>query len=58
MRLKRGTVGNARNLAGYLHSASGKLYAFAVLVNAPALDRAAVDDGIDALCLAAARQFP
>ncbi|OGR66858.1 MAG: D-alanyl-D-alanine carboxypeptidase/D-alanyl-D-alanine-endopeptidase [Elusimicrobia bacterium GWC2_61_19] len=58
MRLKRGTVGNARNLAGYLHSASGKLYAFAVLVNAPALDRAAVDDGIDALCLAAARQLP
>jgi len=58
MRMKRGTVANARNLAGYLHSASGKLYVFAVLVNAPGLNRAAVDDGIDALCLAAARQFP
>ena len=57
MRLKSGTVGNARNLAGYLRSASGKLYAFAVLVNAPALDRAAVDDGLDELCLAAAREF-
>ncbi|HBA60900.1 MAG TPA: D-alanyl-D-alanine carboxypeptidase/D-alanyl-D-alanine-endopeptidase [Elusimicrobia bacterium] len=58
MRLKRGTVGPARNLAGYLHSASGKLYAFAVLVNAEGLNRPAVDDGIDELCLAAARQFP
>jgi D-alanyl-D-alanine carboxypeptidase/D-alanyl-D-alanine-endopeptidase (penicillin-binding protein 4) len=58
MRLKRGTVGPARNLAGYLHSASGRLYAFAVLVNAPGLDRSAVDDGLDELCLSAARLFP
>ncbi|PIU19317.1 MAG: D-alanyl-D-alanine carboxypeptidase/D-alanyl-D-alanine-endopeptidase [Elusimicrobia bacterium CG08_land_8_20_14_0_20_59_10] len=58
MRLKRGTVGPARNLAGYLHSASGKLYAFAVLVNAPGLDRPAVDEGIDELCLAAAHYLP
>ena len=58
MRLKRGTVGPARNLAGYLHSASGRLYAFAVLVNAPGLNRPAVDDGIDELCLAAAHQLP
>ncbi|MDO8804690.1 MAG: D-alanyl-D-alanine carboxypeptidase/D-alanyl-D-alanine-endopeptidase [Elusimicrobiota bacterium] len=58
MRLKSGTVGPARNLAGYLHSASGKLYAFAVLVNAPGLDRRAVDEGVDELCLRAARQLP
>ena len=58
MRLKRGTTGPARNLAGYLHSASGRLYAFAVLVNAPGLDRPAVDEATDELCLAAARQLP
>ena len=58
MRLKRGTVGHARNLAGYLTSKSGKLYAFAVLVNGGNLDRRAIDEGLDRLCLAAAHGLP
>ncbi|MCX5795100.1 MAG: D-alanyl-D-alanine carboxypeptidase/D-alanyl-D-alanine-endopeptidase [Elusimicrobia bacterium] len=58
MRLKRGTVGHARNLAGYLRSASGKLYAFAVLVNGADLDRRGVDEALDRLCLAAAHKLP
>jgi D-alanyl-D-alanine carboxypeptidase/D-alanyl-D-alanine-endopeptidase (penicillin-binding protein 4) len=58
MRLKRGTVGHARNLAGYLHSASGKLYAFAVLVNGTDLDRRGVDEALDQLCLKAAHLLP
>jgi D-alanyl-D-alanine carboxypeptidase/D-alanyl-D-alanine-endopeptidase (penicillin-binding protein 4) len=58
MRLKRGTVGHARNLAGYLKSTSGKLYAFAMLVNGPRLDRHAVDEALDRVCLAAAHGLP
>ncbi len=58
MRLKRGTVGNARNLAGYLKSKSGKLYAFAILVNGANLDRPAVDEALDRVCLAAAHRLP
>ena len=58
MRLKHGTVAHARNLAGYLKSGSGKLYAFAVLVNGANLDRRAVDDALDRLCLAAAHRLP
>ncbi|MBI5239980.1 MAG: D-alanyl-D-alanine carboxypeptidase/D-alanyl-D-alanine-endopeptidase [Elusimicrobia bacterium] len=58
MRLKRGTVGRARNLAGYLKSKSGRLYAFAVLVNGESLDRRGVDEALDRLCLAAAHRLP
>ncbi|HNW43140.1 MAG TPA: D-alanyl-D-alanine carboxypeptidase/D-alanyl-D-alanine-endopeptidase [Elusimicrobiales bacterium] len=58
MRLKRGTVANARNLAGYLHSASGKLYAFAILVNGAGLNLGAVDEAADQLCLGAANLLP
>jgi len=58
MRLKRGTVARARNLAGYLKSKSGKLYAFAVLVNGESLDRKGIDEALDRLCLAAARRLP
>jgi len=58
MRLKRGTVAHARNLAGYLKSESGKLYAFAVLVNGADLDRRAVDEALDQLCLKAAHMLP
>ncbi len=58
MRLKSGTVGHARNLAGYLKSSSGRLYAFAVLVNGADLDRHAVSDALDRLCLAAAHSLP
>jgi D-alanyl-D-alanine carboxypeptidase/D-alanyl-D-alanine-endopeptidase (penicillin-binding protein 4) len=58
MRLKRGTVAHARNLAGYLKSASGRLYAFAVLVNGSKLDRRGVDKALDRLCLAAAHGLP
>jgi D-alanyl-D-alanine carboxypeptidase/D-alanyl-D-alanine-endopeptidase (penicillin-binding protein 4) len=58
MRLKRGTVARARNLAGYLKSKSGRLYAFAVLVNGEGLDRRGVDEALDRLCLAAARRLP
>lgn len=58
MRLKRGTVAHARNLAGYLRTGSGRLYAFALLVNGTGLDRAAVDAAQDRLCIAAARGLP
>jgi D-alanyl-D-alanine carboxypeptidase/D-alanyl-D-alanine-endopeptidase (penicillin-binding protein 4) len=58
MRLKRGTVSRARNLAGYLRSKSGRLYAFAVLVNGESLDRKGIDEALDRLCLAAARRLP
>jgi len=58
MRLKSGTVKGARNLAGYLSSRGGRRYAFVVLVNAPALDRAAVDADTDRLVIAAANGLP
>ena len=58
MRLKRGTVAGARNLAGFITSAGGRLYAFAALVNGPALDRPAVDEALDKLCEGAARLLP
>lgn len=58
MRLKRGTISGARNLAGYLVSRSGRRYAFAVLVNGPALDRPAVDEALDRLCLGAVSRLP
>ncbi|MBI4369648.1 MAG: D-alanyl-D-alanine carboxypeptidase/D-alanyl-D-alanine-endopeptidase [Elusimicrobia bacterium] len=58
MRLKRGTVKHARNLAGYLRTRSERLYAFAVLVNGESLDRPAVDAATDELCLAAVRLLP
>lgn len=58
MRVKPGTVAGARNLSGYLQSRSGKDYAFSVLVNGPGLDRRAVDEAVDRLCLAAAHQLP
>ena len=58
MRLKRGTVAHARNLAGYFKSSGGRLYAFAVLVNGTGLDRQAVDAALDRLCLAAAHRLP
>jgi D-alanyl-D-alanine carboxypeptidase/D-alanyl-D-alanine-endopeptidase (penicillin-binding protein 4) len=58
MRLKHGTVAHARNLAGYLKSANGRLYAFAILVNGPNLNRSAVDDALDRLCLSAAHRLP
>ncbi|MDD5630383.1 MAG: D-alanyl-D-alanine carboxypeptidase/D-alanyl-D-alanine-endopeptidase [Elusimicrobia bacterium] len=58
MRLKRGTVAHARNLAGYLKSRSGRLYAFAVLVNGEGLDRRGVGEALDRLCLEAARRLP
>ncbi len=58
MRLKRGTVKGARNLAGYMVSRSGKRYAFVVLVNGPALDRPAVDANTDRLLAAAISELP
>jgi D-alanyl-D-alanine carboxypeptidase/D-alanyl-D-alanine-endopeptidase (penicillin-binding protein 4) len=58
MRLKGGTVSGARNLAGYLESHSGARYAFVILVNGPALDRKAVDAGLDQVCGAAIRLLP
>jgi len=58
MRLKRGTVAHARNLAGYLKSGSGRLYAFAVLVNGSDLDRRGLDEALDRLCLSAAHRLP
>lgn len=58
MRLKRGTVARARNLAGYLRSRNGRLYAFAVLINGESLDRKGIDEALDRLCLEAARRLP
>lgn len=58
MRVKPGTIAGARNLSGYLHSKTGKLYAFSVLINAAHLDRHAVDESIDELCLNAAKLLP
>ena len=58
MRLKRGTTAHARNLAGYLQSRSGRLYAFAILVNGPSLDRPAIDAAADRICIGAARLLP
>lgn len=58
MRLKAGTIDGAKNLAGYFRSRSGALYAFAVLVNGPGLDRRAVSEAVDRLCLQAARTLP
>ncbi|MFA6003619.1 MAG: D-alanyl-D-alanine carboxypeptidase/D-alanyl-D-alanine-endopeptidase [Elusimicrobiota bacterium] len=58
MRLKTGTVSLGRNLAGYLRSRSGRLYAFAVLINGEKLDRGAVDAATDKLCLAAVHRLP
>ncbi|MCI0330595.1 MAG: D-alanyl-D-alanine carboxypeptidase/D-alanyl-D-alanine-endopeptidase [candidate division Zixibacteria bacterium] len=57
-RVKTGWISGARTLSGYFKSQSGKLYCFSVLVNGRKLNIRTIDDAVDRLCLAAARQLP
>ncbi|MGH8003152.1 MAG: D-alanyl-D-alanine carboxypeptidase/D-alanyl-D-alanine endopeptidase [Limisphaerales bacterium] len=57
-RVKTGWITGARTLSGYFKSKIGKLYCFSVLVNGRKLNTRAIDEAVDRLCLAAARQLP